>query len=425
MAGGGQLKTGGLSLRAARDRVQKLLRSNAYDNRMCGLCRIRVEKARCETLKAVLVDDEPLALYHLETLLRECGGLEIVGRYQNPRRALDELSQVKPDVIFLDVEMPELNGIETAEQVLRLSPETDLVFVTAYDEYAVKAFELNALDYVLKPVQRDRLIKTVQRLIDRRYETHVVSLAGQAIMIRCFQSLQIEIPPRGPEPIRWRTAKAQELFAYLVHRRGQPVRKDALLELFWPDADHKKGFARLYTTIYQIRKTLKELNIGIHISNCDDGYLLDMKHVRVDVDEWERGIRMWSPVTRERLSEHLRLLELYRGDYLDDYDYIWAESERQRLRTHWFYHANHVAGYLESVGEYARALAVYHRIQRFHPHVEETYVKLMKLYDRLGDRNAVVREYMNLNRMLSEEYGVAPHKAVREWYLRWKKTQSR
>jgi two-component system, LytTR family, response regulator len=384
-----------------------------------------VEKARCDTLKAILVDDERLALHYLEKLLRECGGLEIVGRYQNPRRALDELPQVKPDVIFLDVEMPELNGIETAEEVLRLSPETDLVFVTAYDEYAVKAFELNALDYVLKPVQRDRLIKTVQRLIDRRHETAVVPLARQTGMIRCFQSLQIEVPPRGPETIRWRTAKAQELFAYLVHRRGQPVRKDALLDLFWPDTDRKRGFARLYTTIYQIRKTLKELDVGIHIANCDDGYLLDMNHVRLDVDEWERGVRELSPVTGETLSEHLSLLELYRGDYLDDYDYLWAESERQRLRTHWFYHATHVAGYLESVGEYARALAVYHRIQRFHPHVEETYVTLMKLYDRLGDRDAVEREYMKLTRMLSEEYGVAPQQTVREWYLRWKKKQSR
>src|SRR5690625_2483073 len=109
-------------------------------------------------MRAVLIDDEQLALDYFEKLLQEIGSFKIVAKYINPRHALEEVAQERPDVIFLDIEMPEINGIELAEQFGEIMPNTQIVFITAYDEYAVKAFELNAVDYILKPVHRDRLV---------------------------------------------------------------------------------------------------------------------------------------------------------------------------------------------------------------------------------------------------------------------------
>ncbi|UFJ41044.1 response regulator [Brevibacillus humidisoli] len=371
-------------------------------------------------MRAILVDDERLALNSLGKLLQEVDELEIVGKYQDPRLALEEAVRIKPDVVFLDVEMPGLNGIDAAERLLRFLPNADVVFVTGFDEYAVKAFELNVLDYILKPVRRDRLVKTVHRIVKRRGETATNVSAGSG-MIRCFQSLQYETASRGLEAIRWRTAKAQELFAYLLYRRGQPVRKDALLELFWPDTDWKKGFTQLYTTVYQIRKTLEALGTGMRIDNCDDSYLLILNDVKLDVEEWEREIRKAIPITAETLHEHLRLLELYRGDYLADYDYLWAESERERLRALWLQHALQLAEYLIEYGKFANALAICHRIIYFHPHVEEGYFTLMRLYDRLGDRDSVEQQYHKLVKMLEEEFGAEPHPSIQQWFRLWKK----
>lgn len=373
-------------------------------------------------VRVLLIDDERMALRYLEKLLQNIEGLQLVGKFQDPREALEVIQKKRPDLVFLDVEMPEMNGIETAEQILLRSPETDIVFVTAFGDYAVKAFELNALDYLLKPVQKERLQKTLMRIQKEKESRDDNSPAtGSTQCIRCFQSLQVELSEsRGPETIRWRTNKAQELFSYFLHRRGQPVRKDLLLDLFWEEVDWKKGYAQLYTTVYQIRKTLDQLRIGVKIINCDDGYLLEMNNVSLDVDEWENGLRSLPPLTEESVGDYTRLLELYRGDYFAEYDYLWAESERQRLRMDWYNLASQVGNFLVANGEYSKAIVLYLRIQRFYPHVEELYFSLMKLYDVLGDREAVAGQDNSMREMLREEFEAEAPPHIKEWYQQWK-----
>lgn len=371
-------------------------------------------------VKVVLIDDEHLALQYLEKVLKSYEGIEIVKTYMDPLQAIGDIRDTKPDIVFLDVEMPEMNGIEIAEQILLHHSDTHIVFVTAYEYYAVKAFELNALDYVLKPVRRERLENTLKRIEKEKAEMAPDGSPQSICQIRCFQSIQWESPEGGAETIRWRTSKAQELFAYLVHRRGQPVRKDVLLEMFWAEAEWKKGYAHLYTTVYQIRKTLDRLGIGLKLKNYDEGYLLETNGVKIDVEEWENGLRKAPPITQETIHEHLQLIELYRGDYFAEYDYMWAESERQRLRADWYHHASQVGQFLVGTHEYAKAIVLYLRMQQIHPHMEEVYFSLMKLYDLVGDREAVEAQYRRLTGMLLEEFDMSPQEEVRQWYEQWK-----
>lgn len=115
-------------------------------------------------MKAVLIDDEPLALDYLEHLLNKIAEYEIVGKYTNPIEAKKALTEMKVDVVFLDIEMPGLNGIELAEKITEMNPNSSIVFVTAFDHFAIKAFELNSLDYLLKPIQFERIQSTTKRL---------------------------------------------------------------------------------------------------------------------------------------------------------------------------------------------------------------------------------------------------------------------
>lgn len=339
-----------------------------------------------------------------------------MGRYQDSVKALHDIQSLRPDVVFLDVEMPERDGIETAEEISLLLPDTDIVFVTAYQEYAVKAFELDALDYVLKPVQRERLQKTLKRLQkEKEWMAEEKRESSPQAKIHCFQSLQIEVSGGGLQTIRWRTAKAQELFAFLIHRRGKPVRKDYLLELFWTDMEWKKGYSLLYTTVYQIRKTLERLGNNLKITNLEDGYLLEMGGISLDVEEWESQLRSLPPISEDSLSKHMELIEQYRGDYFAEYDYLWAESERQRLRADWYDHAMQVGRYLVGDGEYPKAIALYLRLLRFLPHLEELHFTLMQLYDTVGDREAVTLQYNQLRNMLKEDFDMDPRPDVTEW----------
>ncbi len=120
-------------------------------------------------LRAYLIDDEPLALRRLARLLEATGRVEVIGRATDPVIGLAEIEARPVDALFLDIQMPGLTGFDV---VARLPPGPLVVFTTAYDQHAVQAFEANAADYLLKPIEQRRLDRTLDRLHARRAEPH-------------------------------------------------------------------------------------------------------------------------------------------------------------------------------------------------------------------------------------------------------------
>lgn len=125
-------------------------------------------------MRALIVDDEKPARERLIRLLQVYDDIEIVGEASHGQEALIQADKLLPDVVFLDIEMPELTGIETASALGSEGPA--IVFVTAYDEYALKAFDSHAADYLLKPVAKERLEVTIQKLRTWRRPNTSVSL---------------------------------------------------------------------------------------------------------------------------------------------------------------------------------------------------------------------------------------------------------
>ena len=115
-------------------------------------------------IRVLLVDDEPMANTTLRHLLKAFPSVEVAGACTEPEAALVFCAVQPVDAVFLDIEMPRIKGMELADKIRRLLPEVRLVFVTAYPDYALRAFDVSALDYLLKPVDRDRLACTVDRL---------------------------------------------------------------------------------------------------------------------------------------------------------------------------------------------------------------------------------------------------------------------
>ena len=114
-----------------------------------------------EKLKAIIVDDERLARKDLKLLLNEHDNIEVVAEAADVPSAIKTIDEYKPDVIFLDIQMPGESGFELLDQ---LNTKAKVIFITAYDEYAIRAFEINALDYLLKPVNPERLRKAIERI---------------------------------------------------------------------------------------------------------------------------------------------------------------------------------------------------------------------------------------------------------------------
>src|SRR6266566_3510064 len=129
-------------------------------------------------IRAVLVDDEQLARDELGYLLGQLGGVEVIGQAGNGVEALTTIDRLQPDVVFLDVQMPGLTGFEVARRMLEARATSHIIFVTAYDQHAIEAFEVNAVDYLLKPVDPARLRVAVQRARRRISFDRVPELAS-------------------------------------------------------------------------------------------------------------------------------------------------------------------------------------------------------------------------------------------------------
>jgi len=146
---------------------------------------------------ALIADDEPLLRTSLARMLADAWpGLEIVAQVRNGREAVEQFKALSPDICFLDVHMPGMSGVEAAREIGR---GAQLVFVTAYDQYAVAAFEQQAIDYLVKPVEPERLANTVARLKERLDGAQALDIP-EALLTALTERLRKHA---GPEPLRW------------------------------------------------------------------------------------------------------------------------------------------------------------------------------------------------------------------------------
>lgn len=374
-------------------------------------------------MKIILVDDEYLALRKMERLLQARDGfdatVDILGSFQNPAAALEAAGDLAPDLAFLDIEMPEMSGFVLAERLLDLDPSMQIVFVTAYQDFAVKAFEINALDYLLKPVHASRLAVTMNRVSGLTAGAQV-----RSAMLCCLRSLHFRDEHQEARSFPWKTLKAPELFAYLLYYRDKTVSKQTLIDLLWPEYEIKKATTQLHTAIYQIRRMIKTYELDISIKYQDEGYRLEWGGVALDAEVWESRLREAPPVTPDTLEQHLSIMELYTGDFLEEHRYTWAEPEQERLRLLWLEHANSVAACHFELGQYGEALGLYQKMTERIPYAEDGYAGLMRVYAQLHHPGEVRRLFQMLEAVLMQEYGKTSSKELAEWYWAWERDNS-
>lgn len=116
-------------------------------------------------MKALIIDDEVLARQRILNLLNEVPQIEVQGEYSNGKTAINAINSLHPDLVFLDISMKDMNGFEVLQQV-RITPKPIVIFVTAYDDYAIKAFDVDAFDFLLKPFRDERFFKTIKKVLD-------------------------------------------------------------------------------------------------------------------------------------------------------------------------------------------------------------------------------------------------------------------
>lgn len=203
------------------------------------------------TIRTVLVDDEALALKGMELRLEAHPDIEIIATCRNGREAIRTIKTEKPDLVFLDIQMPGFDGFSVVEGLMDVEPPI-FVFVTAHDEYAIKAFEAQALDYVLKPVDPERLAGTLARVRDHRARQAAAADAER------LKALLKSVSPDTVTPGSESTAPDRYERMINIKDRGQIFRVDV-------DSIERVDAAGDYMCIYTgeqtliLRETMKDL----------------------------------------------------------------------------------------------------------------------------------------------------------------------
>jgi DNA-binding LytR/AlgR family response regulator len=215
------------------------------------------------TLRTLVVDDEKLARDRLRTFLRAIDDVEVVGEAANGPEAVRLIEEERPDLVFLDIQMPGMDGFG----VLRaLTHKPQVVFATAYDSYAIKAFEVHAADYLLKPITRDRLTESVRRVRGRR--DNGVPAPDLDEIARALQQRER----------RWA--------AQLPVHKGRQILVLPVEQIFWFEVEYRLVYAHTASERYMTSFTLKELEDRVDpetFFRAHKSRLVNLHHVKAIV----------------------------------------------------------------------------------------------------------------------------------------------
>ncbi|MCQ4087996.1 response regulator [Saccharibacillus sp. JS10] len=369
-------------------------------------------------MRAMLVDDEKPALVHLERLIRADGRLEVISLCTSAREGIELLQKEPIDVVFLDIGMPEMNGLEAAEYIQQHYPGIAIIFVTAYSEYAVEAFDLQAIDYLLKPIGSTRLQKAIARIsVNLRAEIEELPAASPAAKtfqaetpgILMFRRLELyDLQAKQVFPVKWRTTKSQELFAYLLHQKEQWIPRDELIELLWTDMPNDKAATHLHTSVYQIRKLLKTGKPEMTLEYRQESYRLLRGNVVTDAEYVEQQFEQLIGCAHEETEAVNWILSLWRGGYLAHHDYTWAESRAEKLERQRFRLTLEFAQVQKNKGSVDEAIRLLIALQEDEPYAEEVCRELMTTYEAAGNKRLARECYQAFEQRLDEELGTTP-----------------
>lgn len=215
------------------------------------------------SLQAFIVDDEPVARQVIREELAEFPAIEIVGEAENGLQAIERIHSVRPDVVFLDLQMPGLGGFDVIAGIAAVHPAPTVVVITAYDHHAIRAFEAGAVDYLLKPVAAERLASCLQRVRSLRSQD-----GRAAAQMSRLQEIAVQDSPTLPRKI---VAKVRDEFHLLDAADVLAFQADR--ELVWVITRSQRLLAT--QPLQQIQRRLS----GLHFARIHRNALVNLNHV--------------------------------------------------------------------------------------------------------------------------------------------------
>jgi len=364
-------------------------------------------------MEVMLVDDEILAINLLERYLKEHADVTIVARFTDTKKALEYLNDHKLDLIFLDIEMPGMSGLELVHKILEVDLYVNVIFVTAFAQYAVEAFEVNALDYLLKPLDRERLEKALNRIrlktrVDVKMHHEKVDIQG--MFIKSFGEFNLYNSNCSTETIKFRTAKAKELLAFLNEHMDEQVHKEKVLAMLFEDEDMERANCKLHLATYYLRKNLIDHGYQDALTFKNGYYLLPNHGITSDAKALKLAYWSWKHSSGKLIEELEKIVDIYRGNYLLGSNYSWARTYELWYEQIAIEAAYELVLHYAKIGYFERTLFYGQWIIEKDPYHEKAYYYVAIAYIELRNKSKALQTYKCLCKTLKTDLGIYPDK---------------
>ena len=259
-------------------------------------------------MNILCVDDEALVLQYTVAMIKEVMPKDTqISWFTNASPALEWADSHRVDLALLDIDMPGMNGMELAQYLKSLDPDTAVIFLTGYSQYAVEAFSMHVSGYLLKPVSREKLSEEISYALGGRKDKAPASASEPKIQAVCFGGFDLIV--KG-EAVSFSRSKSKELLAYLVDRQGSSITRAEAAAVLWEDSFYDRSMQKqLDVVIRSLRTTL--VNYGIEdLLEIQKGYIrIHPKMLDCDFYRFIDGDK--------------NTIRSYRGEYMSAYS--WAE----------------------------------------------------------------------------------------------------
>ncbi len=368
---------------------------------------------------AIVIDDEILAVEHIDRLLRKAG-LSVFG-FTNPVEALESQQVRSADVAFLDIEMPVISGLRLAERIQEINADCEVVFITGHNQYAVEAFDVNALDYLLKPVTTGQVDRAIKRIIKRRGKREELSAGKEStrntIRITLFGKMSVSMG-EVKKSLRFMTVKGAEIFCFMLLKKESEVSKWKLIDEIWPNKDLDKGDINLRSTVSRLNKTFRENGIRIAMKSTRNGYRLEiLEEVVVDAFLLEQIADEKYIITEDNIKFYESVLLDYNDMLFEEFDSEWCNIYRTVYNRYFRIAVRKLITYYKDVQpDPLIILNVIERIIKYEPYDENIRELSLNLIYKIAGKNGVREYYQDYVKLLKNDLGMKPGEKLNRYY---------
>lgn len=360
-------------------------------------------------IRAIVMDDEPLALINMEKKLKEFNSIEVVRSFTTVKDLLAVGPTLDFQVAFLDIEMPGMNGLEIAQLLKEWDKNIYIVFVTAYRDYAVQAFEIHSLDYLLKPISKARLettINRIQELLHLENKPNPIEVRNKpALTIQCFGGFVVL---HNDKAVHWRTLKTKELFAFLLSNLNSHVPRDTIIEALWADTECKKARVQLHTTVSYLRTTLSTLGYSEVIQYANGCYILQLEDFQCDAHDLEHILNGKTETGKIDVERAEALVQNYQGEFMTSLDYPWITSKASFMNNKFTLLLHDLVEHYTAIDDVEKREHILLLTVEHTPYSDKIIQQLMRHYIEVDHRAGAVKVYNTFKSILMTDLGILP-----------------